>query len=257
MQLVARFFNDVGVRVKLKQLETSTWLAKITGVQPFTQMLATFSPIGAGPSFMDWVYLRYHSLVPQDDEPRGRSSDPKLDDLLTTWRTDPGDKRPALQRAIWDHLRKNVYRITTIVPPHYRITQSYVHAGRQPVLLVPRLLLVRGQDGVADRQGAQPGSSTSSRSKRRRSRRWLAMRTYIARRVAAGTAGAVARVPADLLARAHPARRRRHHAARPGRRPDPGGPRRAPARSWASTAPSWPSTAPGSAASSRATSAAR
>jgi hypothetical protein len=26
--------------------------------------------------------------------------DPKLDDLLTSWRTDPGDKRPQLQRAI-------------------------------------------------------------------------------------------------------------------------------------------------------------
>src|SRR6185369_15957472 len=29
VQLLARFFGDVGVRVKLKQLETSTWLAKV------------------------------------------------------------------------------------------------------------------------------------------------------------------------------------------------------------------------------------
>ena len=136
VQLAARFFQDVGIRVKLKQLETSTWLAKNNGVQPFNQMLATFSPIGAGPSFMDWVYLRYHGSFPKTIN-REPIQDPKLDDLLTSWRTDPGDKRPQLQRAIWDHLRQNVYRITTIVPPHYRITQSYVHAGGNPYCWFP------------------------------------------------------------------------------------------------------------------------
>src|SRR5207244_536276 len=120
VQLVARFLGDVGVRVKLRQLETSTWLSKAAGVQPYTHMLAAFSPIGAGPSFMDWVYLRYHGSFPKTVN-REPIQDPKLDDLLTSWRTDPGDKRPQLQRAIWDHLRGNVYRITTIVPPHYRI----------------------------------------------------------------------------------------------------------------------------------------
>src|SRR3989441_8825709 len=88
VQLVARFFGDVGVRVKLKQLETSTWLAKAAGVQPFPHTLAAFSPIGAGPSFMDWVYLRYHSSFPRTIN-RGRIIHPKLDDLLTTWRHDP------------------------------------------------------------------------------------------------------------------------------------------------------------------------
>ena len=44
VQLLARFYGDVGVRVKLKQLETSTWLAKVAGVQPFTHMLATAQP---------------------------------------------------------------------------------------------------------------------------------------------------------------------------------------------------------------------
>ena len=82
-------------------------------------------------------------------------NDPKLDDLLTTWRTDPGEKRPAIQRAIWDHLRQQVYRITTIVPPHYRVTQSYVHAGGNPYCWFPGLLLVRGQDGLDDGQGAR------------------------------------------------------------------------------------------------------
>ncbi|MGH7334646.1 MAG: ABC transporter substrate-binding protein, partial [Candidatus Rokuibacteriota bacterium] len=136
VQLAARFYNDIGVRVKLKQLETSTWLSKMTGVQPFNQMLATFSPIGAGPSFMDWVYLRYHGSFPRTIN-REPIQDPKLDDMLTSWRSDPGDKRPQLQRAIWDHLRKNVYRITTIVPPHYRVSQSYVHAGGNPYCWFP------------------------------------------------------------------------------------------------------------------------
>jgi peptide/nickel transport system substrate-binding protein len=135
-QLVARFYNDVGVRVKLKQLETSTWLSKMTGVQPFNQMLATLSPIGAGPSFMDWVYLRYHGSFPRTMN-REPIQDAKLDDMLVSWRTDPGDKRPQIQRAIWDHLRSNVYRITTIVPPHYRVTQSYVHAGGNPYCWFP------------------------------------------------------------------------------------------------------------------------
>jgi len=136
VQLIARFYGDIGVRVKLRQLETSTWLSKAAGVQPFNQMLAALSPIGAGPSFMDWVYLRYHGSFPKTMNREG-ISDPKLDDLLTSWRTDPGDKRPQLQRATWDHLRKNVYRITTIVPPHYRITQSYAYAGANPYCWFP------------------------------------------------------------------------------------------------------------------------
>jgi peptide/nickel transport system substrate-binding protein len=136
VQLVARFYNDVGVRVKLKQLETSTWLTRMTGVQPFTHMLAALSPIGAGPSFMDWVYIRYHGSLPRTMNREG-INDPKLDDLLTSWRMDRGERRPALQRAVWDHLIKNVYRITTIVPPHYRISQSYVHAGGNPYCWFP------------------------------------------------------------------------------------------------------------------------
>jgi hypothetical protein len=82
------------------------------------------------------VYLRYHSAFPRTVN-RAGVGDPKLDDLLTTWRQDPGEKRPALQRAIWDHLRDKVYRVTTIVPPHYRITQVYVHAGANPYCWFP------------------------------------------------------------------------------------------------------------------------
>ena len=136
VQLVARFWGDVGVRVKLKQLETSAWLNKTGGAQPFTQAIAAASPIGAGPSFMDWAYLRFHSSYPRTVN-RASINDPKLDDLLATWRQDAGDKRPVLQRAVWDHLRANVYRITTIVPPHYRITQAYVYAAGNPYCWFP------------------------------------------------------------------------------------------------------------------------
>jgi ABC-type transport system substrate-binding protein len=136
VQLLARFFGDIGVRVRLRQLETSTWLAKVGGVQPFAHALAAMSPIGAGPSFMDWVYLRYHSSSPKTIN-RDGVNDPRLDELLTAWRLDPGEKRPAIQRAIWDHLREQVYRITTIVPPHYRVGQSYIHAGGNPYCWFP------------------------------------------------------------------------------------------------------------------------
>jgi ABC-type transport system substrate-binding protein len=136
VQLLARFFGDIGVRVRLKQLETSTWLAKAGGVQPFAHALAAASPIGAGPSFMDWVYLRYHSASPKTIN-RDGVNDPQLDELLTAWRLDPGEKRLAIQRALWDYLREQVYRITTIVPPHYRVGQSYVHAGGNPYCWFP------------------------------------------------------------------------------------------------------------------------
>jgi ABC-type transport system substrate-binding protein len=136
VQLLARFFGDIGVRVRLKQLETSTWLAKTSGVQPFTHALAAASPIGAGPSFMDWVYLRYHSSSPKTIN-RDGVNDPRLDEMLNAWRLAPGEERPAIQRAIWDYLREQVYRITTIVPPHYRVGQSYVHAGGNPYCWFP------------------------------------------------------------------------------------------------------------------------
>jgi peptide/nickel transport system substrate-binding protein len=136
VQLLARFFGDIGVRVKLRQLETSTWLAKAGGAQPFAHTIAVSSPIGAGPSFMDWVYLRFHSSFPPTMN-RGGVKDPQLDEMLVAWRLDPGEQRLAIQRAIWDRLREQVYRLTTIVPPHYRVTQPYVHAGGNPYCWFP------------------------------------------------------------------------------------------------------------------------
>jgi hypothetical protein len=56
----------------------------------------------------------------------------KLDALLDEWRVTPQERQLAIQKQIWDHLREQVYRITTILPPHYRLTQSYLHAGAVP-----------------------------------------------------------------------------------------------------------------------------
>jgi hypothetical protein len=101
------------------------------GGQPFVDALVGWSPPGSGPGFIDWVYLPYHSTSPRTIN-IGGVHDPKLDQLLDQWRTVPAEQRLPLQKQVWDHLREQVYRITTIVPPHYRITQSYTHAGGSP-----------------------------------------------------------------------------------------------------------------------------
>ncbi|HXH11773.1 MAG TPA: ABC transporter substrate-binding protein [Alphaproteobacteria bacterium] len=128
---IGRFFEDIGIRVKLKQVDTSTWWTMRFGGQPFAEALISFTPPGSGPGFMDWVYLPHHSSSPPTvNVPHIK--DPKLDALLDEWRVASGDKQLALQRQVWDYLREQVYRITTIVPPHYRMSQSYLHAGGVP-----------------------------------------------------------------------------------------------------------------------------
>jgi ABC-type transport system substrate-binding protein len=124
-QLSARFFSDIGVRVKLKQLETSTWLSKMTGVQPFNQMLATFSPIGAGELHglglpaLSRSFPRPSTASPSGPQAR-RSADLVADRSRRQARP---SSRPSGTTC------QNVCRITTIVPPHCQVTQSYVHAG--------------------------------------------------------------------------------------------------------------------------------
>jgi hypothetical protein len=58
--------------------------------------------------------------------------DDKLDAMLDAWRIAPAEQQLPLQKQVWDYLREQVYRLTTIVPPHYRLTQSYLHAGGVP-----------------------------------------------------------------------------------------------------------------------------
>jgi peptide/nickel transport system substrate-binding protein len=131
VQLLTRFFGDIGVRVKGKQMDGSAWWTLRLGGQPFIDALVGWSPPGSGPGFMDWVYLPYHSTSPKTIN-IGGVNDPKLDQMLDQWRAAANEQRPELQHQIWDHVREQVYRITTIVPPHYRITQAYVHAGGSP-----------------------------------------------------------------------------------------------------------------------------
>lgn len=128
---VAKFLGDIGVKVHIKQVDTATWWAMRAGGQPFVDALVAFTPPGSGPSFLDWVYLSHHSSSPPTvNVPH--IQDPQLDALLDTWRAATGEQQTALQKQLWDYLREHVYRITTIVPPHYRLTQSYVHAGGVP-----------------------------------------------------------------------------------------------------------------------------
>ena len=128
---LAKFFEDIGVKVKIKQVDTSTWIAMRFGSQPFTDAMVALSPPGSGPSFLDWVYVTHHSSSPPTvNVPPIK--DEKLDALLDAWRLAPAEQQLALQKQVWDHLRDQVYRLTTIVPPHYRLTHSYLHAGGVP-----------------------------------------------------------------------------------------------------------------------------
>jgi peptide/nickel transport system permease protein len=171
--------GDVGLRVKLKQLETSTWIAKAAGDAALPARLWPRSaPSGRARASWTGCILRYHSSYPRTINREG-ITDAKLDDLLATWRLDPGEKRPGAPARIWDHLRQNVYRITTIVPPHYRIGQSYVHAGANPYCWFPGYCSYEAKTAWMTEK-PRAGSSTSSLSRR------AGMRTYVARRVLQG-----------------------------------------------------------------------
>jgi peptide/nickel transport system substrate-binding protein len=134
--LVARFLEEIGLQVKLKQLEFSTWWAMRFGTQPYTDVLGVLTPAGSGPAFLDWGYLPYHSKAPSTiNVPR--INDTTLDALLDAWRVAPTAQQPLLQKQVWDHLREQVYRISTIVAPHYRVSQAYVYAGGNPYCWFP------------------------------------------------------------------------------------------------------------------------
>jgi peptide/nickel transport system substrate-binding protein len=142
--VAARFLQDIGIQVKLKQVEFSTWWAMRMGAQPYNEVLGVLSPPGSGPAFLDWGYLPYHSKAPTTiNVPR--ITDPKLDAMLDEWRVAPLQHQPELQRHIWNYLREQVYRISTIVPPHYRTSQSYAHAGGNPYCWFPGFCSYEGK----------------------------------------------------------------------------------------------------------------
>ena len=82
-----------------------------------------------GPTAYDWLYLPYHSSSSvncpfvQDDH---------IDALLDEWLAADEGRQMEIQRELWDYLTDQVYRLTTIVPPNYRLTQAYLHAGHNP-----------------------------------------------------------------------------------------------------------------------------
>jgi peptide/nickel transport system substrate-binding protein len=123
--LLKKFFEDIGGKVNLKPLEYSTWNTKRLGSQPFEDSLIAFTIPGSGPTALDWIYNSYYSKSPPTlNYPH--IDDPEIDAMLDKWRESPPEEQLAIQKQLWQYLTEKQYRITTIVPPHYRLTQSYV-----------------------------------------------------------------------------------------------------------------------------------
>ena len=127
--LLEQMWGAIGLDVTIKQSEYATWWSKTKCGEPFNDSLIGLSPYGSGPTAYDWLYLPYHSSSSvncpfvQDDH---------IDALLDEWLAADETRQMEIQRELWDYLTDQVYRLTTIVPPNYRLTQSYLHAGHNP-----------------------------------------------------------------------------------------------------------------------------
>ena len=127
--LLEQMWGAIGLDVTIKQSEYATWWSKTKCGEPFNDSLIGLSPYGSGPTAYDWLYLPYHSSSSvncpfvQDDH---------LDAMLDEWLGADEARQMEIQRELWDYLTDQVYRLTTIVPPNYRLTQSYLHAGHNP-----------------------------------------------------------------------------------------------------------------------------
>ncbi len=127
--LLEQMWEAIGLDVTIKQSEYATWWSKTKCGEPFNDSLIGLSPYGSGPTAYDWLYLPYHSSSSvncpfvQDDH---------IDALLDEWLGADEARQMEIQRELWDYLTDQVYRLTTIVPPHYRLTQAYLHAGDNP-----------------------------------------------------------------------------------------------------------------------------
>jgi len=165
VQLVARFFGDVGVRVKLKQLETSTWLNRVAGVSR--------SPTaGCRQSYRRRAELRGLGVpalplgVPAERSTARASAIRSSDDLLTTWRQGSrGETAGPAARHLGPLARQGV-------PGHdHRAAALPHHPGvrprrGEPVLLVPGYCSYEAKTAWMTDQSAQPENSRSSRSNR-------------------------------------------------------------------------------------------
>ncbi len=127
--LLERMWEDIGLDVTIKQSEYATWWSKTKCGEPMNDSLIGLSPYGSGPTAYDWLYLPYHSSSSVNCP---HIQDDNIDTLLDEWIGADEARQLEIQSELWDYLTDQVYRLTTIVPPHYRITQSYMHAGDNP-----------------------------------------------------------------------------------------------------------------------------
>ena len=127
--LLERMWEDIGLDVTIKQSEYATWWSKTKCGEPMNDSLIGLSPYGSGPTAYDWLYLPYHSSSSVNCP---LVEDAQIDALLDEWIESDEARQTEIQRELWDYLTDQVYRLTTIVPPHYRLTQSYLHAGDNP-----------------------------------------------------------------------------------------------------------------------------
>ena len=127
--LLERMWEDIGLDVTIKQSEYATWWSKTKCGEPMNDSLIGLSPYGSGPTAYDWLYLPYHSSSSVNCP---LVEDAHIDTLLDEWIEADEARQMEIQRELWEYLTDQVYRLTTIVPPHYRLTQSYLHAGDNP-----------------------------------------------------------------------------------------------------------------------------
>jgi peptide/nickel transport system substrate-binding protein len=127
--LLEKMWEDIGLDATIKQSEYATWWSKSKCGEPMNDSLIGLSPYGSGPTAYDWLYLPYHS---DSSVNCPHVKDEKVDTLLDEWIGAEAGRQVEIQKELWVYLTDQVYRLTTIVPPHYRLTQSYLHAGDNP-----------------------------------------------------------------------------------------------------------------------------
>jgi peptide/nickel transport system substrate-binding protein len=134
--LIAKSWEDIGLKIDLKQLESGTWQTKRRGGAELPDALVTLNNTGSGPTAFDWIYSHYHSSSPPTIN-IPHISDSKVDKLLDEWTGAPAERQLAIQKELWKHLTEQVYRITVMVPPHYAVSQSYLVRGGNPYCWFP------------------------------------------------------------------------------------------------------------------------
>ena len=134
--LITKFWEDIGVDVDLKQLESGTWQSKRRGGDDLSDALISLVNTGSGPTAWDWVYSHYHSEI-ADTINRPHVDDPKVDGLLDEWARASKPRQLDIQKELFEYLGDQMYRINVMVPPHYAIAQPYLVRGGNPYCWYP------------------------------------------------------------------------------------------------------------------------